>query len=195
VSKNEGIEYCNVDLRFDRRTIHTFIKSFIQEGYAMYWSESETQLVASVRVGVKMIKLKFYRIGDRFKLVGNYTFTDEKLACLMEKMIGTTRGHAVVKRTRDKCVVIQNIMFGEVIRSVEMVGSKTEVIEHVHAPMSIGHAFYCDRAERRIAQWRTDVDEQLDALHIAMQEADEDGIQSAKKKLAALRQEGLILEI
>lgn len=195
MSKNEGIEYCNVDLRFDRRTIHTFIKSFIQEGYAMYWSESETQLVASVRVGVKMIKLKFYRIGDRFKLVGNYTFTDEKLARLMEKMIGTTRGHAVVKRTRDKCVVIQNIMFGEVIRSVEMVGSKTEVIEHVHAPMSIGHAFYCDRAERRIAAWHTEVDAQLDALFAAMQASDEEGMRSAKIKLAALRQEGLVLEI
>lgn len=198
MNKNEGVEYCNVDLRFDRRAIHTFIKSFIQEGYAMYWSETETQFIASVRSGVKMIKLKFYRVGDRFKLVGNYVFHDEKMAFLMEKMIGATRGHAVVKRMREKHILIENIMFGEVIRSVEMTHVDHQVIDRsdVHMPLqTLGQTFFSDRIEKRIVSWHEEVDELLLRLHRALQSQEHIVIADLKKRLALLQQERLLLEV
>lgn len=197
MNKNNEVEYCNVDLRFDRRMIHTFIKSFIQEGYAMYWSESDTQFVASIRSGVKMIKLKFYRIGDRFKLNGNYMFKDEKLIGLMEKMIGTTRGHAIVKRLRDHHVIIENIMFGEVIRTVEVSGVDHKVIGNGHTGVTIHdihQAYFSNRIEQRIAQLHQTVDEQLVRLRDALHACDGQAVTEAKAQLDRCRHEMVQLE-
>ena len=47
---------------------------------------------------------------------------DPKLAEWMEKLIENTRGHAVVKRFKDRQILIENILFGEVIRLVEISG-------------------------------------------------------------------------
>ena len=88
MNKSYEVEYCNLELRFDRRQIQRFIKDLIHEGYSLYWSENDTYFMISIRSGRKLIKLKFQRMADRFKMVGTYSFRDEKLMELMEKMIG-----------------------------------------------------------------------------------------------------------
>ncbi|WP_409341155.1 hypothetical protein [Paenibacillus sp. MBLB4367] len=198
MSKSHEVEYCNLELRFDRRLIRQFIKSLIQEGFSLYWNESEQHFIISVRTGRKLVKLRFQRIGDRYKIVGNYSFRDEKLAELMEKMINDTRGHAVVKRFRDRQIVIENIMFGEITRLVEISGVEHKIIfqrEPVVTTEEMIQAMKSKRIEERIPVLRLELDYELASLYDAIQNGDREQIESSKKKLSELRQEMLTMEV
>jgi hypothetical protein len=198
MSKSHEVEYCNLELRFDRRLIRNFIKSLIQEGYSLYWNESENQFTVSIRTGRKLVKLIFQRIGDRFKIVGDYSFKDEKLAELMEKMIGDTRGHAVVKRFRDRQILIESIMFGEIIRMVEINGMEHKVLfqrEPVITVLEMKQAILSQRIEQRIPVLRLEIDYALAELYEAIQTKNTQDITKIKIKLKELQEEMLILEI
>ncbi len=198
VSKSHEVEYCNLELRFDRRLIRNFIKALIQEGYSLYWNESEQQFIISIRTGRKLIKLKFERLGEKYKIVGNYSFKDEKLAEMMEKLIGDTRGHAVVKRFKDRQILIENIMFGEIIRMVEISGIEHKVLyqkEPIVTVEEVMQALRSKRSEERIPVLRLELDYELAALHEALQEGNAKAIHASKKKLTELRHEMLQLEM
>jgi hypothetical protein len=198
VNKGYEVEYCNLELRFDRRQVRSFIKSLIQEGFSLYWNESELQFIISIRTGRKLVKLKFQRLGERYKIVGDYSFKDEKLSELLEKMIGDTRGHAIVKRFRDRQILIENIMFGEIIRTVEIVGVDHKVLyqkNHSVTFEEMVQAFKNKRAEERAAVLRLEIDYELATLHEALQRQDEEQAAASKEKLAVMRVEMLQLEL
>jgi len=198
VNKSYEVEYCNLELRFDRRQIRNFIKSLIQEGYSLYWNENEQQFVISIRTGRKLTKLKFQRIGERYKIVGDYSFKDEKLSELMEKMIGDTRGHAIVKRFRERQIVIENIMFGEIIRMVEISGVEHKVLFQKEPVVTLDEmiqAFKSKRAEERAAVLRLEIDYELATLHEALQAKDEEKAAACRKRLENMRCEMLQLEM
>jgi hypothetical protein len=198
VSKSHEVEYCNLELRFDRRLIRNFIKALIQEGYSLYWNESELQFIVSIRTGRKLVKLKFQRLGDRYKIVGNYSFKDEKLAELMEKMIGDTRGHAVVKRFKDRQILIENIMFGEIIRMVEISGVEHKVLFQKESVITLDEmmqAFRSKRTEDRIPVLRMELDYELMSLQDALQLKDSEAVNTCKERLLELRHEMLLLEM
>lgn len=198
MNKSYEVEYCNLELRFDRRQIQHLIRDLIQEGYSLYWSETESMLLISIRTGRKLVKLRFQRVRNRFKIVGDYTIKDEKLSRLIEKLINDSRGHAVVKRIRDRQIVIENIMFGEIIRLVEVSGMEHKII-YQRKPFvtteEMIQAFQSKRAEQRVPVLRYELDYELMCLHEAMEEGVEDAIQASKEKLAILRTEMLQLEL
>lgn len=198
MNKSYEVEYCNLELRFDRRQIQRFIKDLIHEGYSLYWSENDTYFMISIRAGRKLIKLKFQRMGDRFKMVGTYSFRDEKLMELMERMIGDTRGHAVVKRFRDRQILIENIMFGEIIRTVEINGVEHKVIfqkEPVITFESMVEAYESTRAEVQARVVRMELDYELASLSEHLANGDSEQIERTKERLEQLRIEALQLEI
>jgi hypothetical protein len=198
MSKSHEVEYCNLELRFDRRLIRNFIKSLIQEGYSLYWNESESKFTISIRTGSKLVKLMFQRIGDRFKIVGDYCFKDDKLAELMEKMIGDTRGHAVVKRFRDRQILIESIMFGEIIRMVEINGMEHKVLfqrETIITISEMKQAIVSQRIEQRIPVLRLELDYALAELYEAMEAKNAPEMVKIKSKLEELQREMLLLEI
>lgn len=201
VNRSYEVEYCNLELRFDRRQIQNFIKDLIEVGYSLYWNENEHQFIMSVRTGRKLLKLKFERVEDQFKMVGNYSFKDQKLAELMEKMIGDTRGHAVIKRFKDRQILIENIMFGEIIRTVEISGVEHKVLfekESVITFEAVAEAFKSSRIEKRIPVHRMELDYELAKLHELLQQGDQANqaeIQASKQRLTELRREMLLLEI
>ncbi|MFD7521301.1 MULTISPECIES: hypothetical protein [Paenibacillus] len=198
MSKNHEVEYCNLELRFDRRLIRQFIKALIQEGYSLYWNENDHQFVISIRSGRKLVKLKFERIGERYKIVGNYSFKDEKLAEMMEKLIGDTRGHAVVKRFKDRQILIENIMFGEIIRMVEISGIEHKVLFQKEPVVTFEEmllAFRSRRIEERIPVLRLELDYELAVLNEAIQKGDVQAVVDSKEKLTELRQEMILLEV
>jgi hypothetical protein len=198
MSRSHEVEYCNLELRFDRRLIRNFIKSLIQEGYSLYWNEGENQFTVSIRTGRKLVKLVFQRIGDRFKIVGDYCFKDDKLAELMEKMIGDTRGHAVVKRFRDRQILIESIMFGEIIRMVEINGMEHKILyqrDPVITVLEMKQAILSQRIEQRIPVLRMELDYALAELYDAMNNKNADEMASIKSKLRELYEEMFKLEV
>ena len=198
MNKSHEVEYCNLDLRFDRRLIRSFIKNLIQEGYSLYWNESEKEFVISIRAGRKLVKLQFQRVGERFKIVGNYIFRDDKLAELMEKLINDTRGHAVVKRFKDRQIVIENIIFGEIIRMVEINGVERKILferEPAITGAEVSHAMKSRRVEERIPVLRLEMDYELATLADAIAAGDKARIDAGKRKLAELRLEMMKVEM
>jgi uncharacterized protein YutD len=198
VNRSYEVEYCNLELRFDRRRIQNFIKALIQEGYSLYWNESDHHFIISIRTGRKLVKLKFQRIVEKYKIVGDYSFKDEKLSELLEKMIGDTRGHAVVKRFKDRQILIENIMFGEIIRLVEISGVEHKVIfqkEPIITIEEMMEAFKSTRAEQRASVLRMELDYELATLHELLQEGDARRIGESKARLMELRHEMLMLEL
>lgn len=198
MNRSYEVEYCNLELRFNRRRIQSLISDLIEEGYSLYWNENERYFMISIRSGRKLIKLKFERMGERFKLMGNYTVKDPKLAELMEKMIGDTRGHAVVKRFKDEQILIENIMFGEIIRTVEINGIKQKVLYEKGPAITVEaviKAYRSNRIEERIPVLRLEMDYELATLHELLQSGGtEEEIEACKSRLEQLRQEWLMLE-
>jgi len=198
VNKSYEVEYCNLELRFDRRQIQNLIRDLIQEGYSLYWSETEGQFLVSIRTGRKLVKLHFQRMNNRYKIVGDYVIKDEKLSALLEKLINDTRGHAVVKRIKDRQIVIESIMFGEIIRLVEVSGMEHRIVYQKKPYVTIEEmmkAFQSKRAEERAVVLRLELDYELQVLYDALQEEQEELIAASKEKLLLLRLEMLQLEL
>ncbi len=197
MNKNDEVEYCNLELRFDRQHIQELIKDLIKEGYSLYWSENESVFLISVRTGRKLVKLRFQQIKDGYKLVGDYMIRDARLSEWMEKLIGDMRGHAVVKRFRDRQIIIENILFGEVIRLVEISGYQQRVLYQKGPLLSdqeLTKLFYSGEGEERIQQRRVEVDEELDRLGEALRNEDPALAEASRVKLAKLARELNMLE-
>lgn len=198
MNKSYEVEYCNLELRFDRRHIQELITRLIQEGFSLYWNDSGQQLVISIRTGRKLLKLRFQRMVDKYKIVGDYTLRDEKLAEVMERLINDARGHAIVKRFKDRQILIENIMFGKIIRMVEISGVEHKVIFQKHGQVTVEEmvkAFKSTRADKRIPVLRMELDYELMRLHDAMISEDQATIQECTSKLEELRREMLMLEM
>lgn len=197
MNKSYEVEYCNLELRFDRRHIQQLIRDLIQDGYSLYWSENETLFIISVRTGRKLTKLRFQRLPKGYKLVGDYVIRDVKLAEWLEKLIGDLRGHAVVKRFKDRQILVENILFGEVIRLVEISGVEHRVIYQkgpVVDTAQIAELFASESAEQQLAQLQEELDAELERLFEAIQQEDDETSEACKERLRKLRLELLRLE-
>jgi len=198
VNKSHEVEYCNLELRFERRQIQNLIRDLIQEGYSLYWSETDILFLISIRTGRRLVKLRFQRVRTLYKIVGDYTIKDEKLSELLEKLINDSRGHAIVKRIKDHQIVIENIMFGEIIRLVEVSGMEHKIIYQKKSFITTEEmirAFQSKRAEERVPVLRYEIDYELATLAEAIRSGDEEGIKAHKQKLNGLRSEMLQLEM
>ncbi|MNR36886.1 hypothetical protein D3C85_1548610 [compost metagenome] len=115
----------------------------------------------------------------------------------MEKLIGDMRGHAVVKRFRDRQIIIENILFGEVIRLVEISGYQQRVL-YQKGPLltdqELTKLFYSGEGEERIQQRRVEVDEELDRMNEALRSKDPELVEASRVKLAKLAGELNMLE-
>ena len=186
MNKSYEVEYCNLDLRFERRHLQQLIRDLIQDGYSLYWSENEAVFMISVRTGRKLTKLRFERLGRGYKLVGDYIIKDAKLAEWMEKLIGDLRGHAVVKRFKDRQILIENILFGEMIRQVEISGMEHKVLfqkDPIPNASRLEAMYISQLSEQRLKEQLDMLDQQLEQLQLAVQAHDEVEIANIKQAL------------
>lgn len=197
MNKSYEVEYCNLELRFNRRHIQDLIKDLIQEGYSLYWSENESLFIVSVRTGRKLVKLRFNRTKNGYKMVGDYIIRDAKLAEWMEKLIEDTRGHAIVKRFKDRQILVESILFGEVIRLVEISGYQQRVLYQKGPFMTeqeISKLYFSTEGEMRMLLLRLEVDDELERLHDALQNGDTEKADACRQKLSDLSRQLLMLE-
>ncbi|WP_334071811.1 MULTISPECIES: hypothetical protein [Paenibacillus] len=197
MNKSYEVEYCNLELRFDRRHIQQLIRDLIQDGYSLYWSENESIFIISVRTGRKLTKLRFQRLANGYKLVGDYVIKDAKLAEWLEKLIGDLRGHAVVKRFKDRQIFIENILFGEVIRLVEINGMEHRVIYQKGPVLDLekmSEIYASQSAEQQLETLQQELDRELERLYEALQKGDDELAEACKERLRKLRIKLISLE-
>ncbi|AJS57820.1 hypothetical protein [Paenibacillus sp. IHBB 10380] len=197
MNKSYEVEYSNLELRFKRRHIQDLIKELIQEGYSLYWSENEALFIVSVRTGRKLVKLRFVRTRSGYKMVGDYIIRDARLADWMEKLIENTRGHAVVKRFKDRQILIENILFGEVIQLVEISGYQQRVLFQ-KAPLvteqEMAGMYHSNEGDLRLKLRQVEMDDELEKLYQAMENKDTEMIQQCKDQLSLISRELMMLE-
>jgi hypothetical protein len=164
----------------------------------LYWSENEGQFIVSIQSGERMVKMTFLRMGQRFKMVGECLLADDNLVTLMEKMIDVTRGHAVVKRFMQQEILIENIMFGELVKKVSVNGVEHRILFEKALTVSsddIKKALRSKRIEQRIPVLKMEIDYELACLYDAMKNKDEIKIFEHKEKLHELTHEMFVLEV
>ncbi|MNJ41374.1 hypothetical protein D3C77_362950 [compost metagenome] len=197
MNKSDQVEYCNLDLRFNRRHIGQLITELIQDGYSLYWSESEAVFIISVRTGRKLTKLRFEAVGSGYKLEGNYVIKDARLAVWFEKLIEDFRGHAVVKRTKNSHTMVENILFGEVITLVEITGMEQRVLyqkEPLLDAKRLEELMTSQIAEQQLSILRQQLDDELDLLHDLLEQGNHEEILACKERLQSLRLQLIALE-
>ena len=198
VSLRDEVEYCNLEIRFDRRKIRDLIRELIQAGYSLIWSETNGTFFISIRAGRRLVRLRFRRVRNGYKMIGDYTIRDPRLAELMERMINDSRGHAVVKRFKDRRIVIEDILFGEIVRLVEVSGMDHRVVYQRNSTVTTEEmirAFQNRRAEERVRVLRLELDYELAVLREALSEGRIADAEASKKRLMEMRKEMLELEM
>ncbi|WP_123039911.1 hypothetical protein [Cohnella candidum] len=198
MNRSQEVEYCNLEVRFERRQVQNLIRELIQQGYSLYWNESDHHFIVSVRTGRRLLKLRFQRVHGRYKMVGDYVVKDARLSQWMEKLINDSKGHAVVKRFRDRQVLIESIMFGEIIRLVEVSGMEHRIIYQKKPQVTVEdmiQAFKSNRAEQRAAVLRLEIDYELAVLYEALRQGNAEDAEASKTKLRSMRTEMLQLEL
>lgn len=191
------MEYCNLDLRFNRRHIGQLITELIQDGYSLYWSESESVFIISVRTGRKLTKLRFEAVGSGYKLEGDYVIKDARLAVWFEKLIEDFRGHAVVKRTKNSHTMVENILFGEVITLVEITGMEERILyqkEPLLDARRLEELMTSQIAEQQLRKLRQQLDDELDLLNDLLEKGNQEEIVACKERLQSLRLQLIALE-
>ncbi|MDO7905293.1 hypothetical protein Q5741_02550 [Paenibacillus sp. JX-17] len=198
MNKGCEVEYCNLELRFSRRHIQQLIKDLIQEGYSLYWSEDDASFILSIRTGRKLVKLRFQQMKNgEYKMVGDYMIRDPKLAEWLEKLINDTRGHAVVKRFKEQHILVENILFGEVIRLVEVSGFKTRILYQKGPILSaeeMQEMFDSNEGENRLMLLRLEIDLELDQLRTAIRACDKEAVHASKERMKRLSHQLFMLE-
>ena len=198
MSKNDQVEYCNVELRFTHLHVQNMIKDLICEGYSLYWSEDDSFFHLSIRTGRKLVKLRFQHMKNgEYKMTGDYMIKDPKLSEWLEKLIETTRGHAVVKRFKDHHMIVENILFGKVIRLVEVCRFKQRIIfqrEPTPTIEEMDEMFASQEGEKRVRLQRIQVDQELEKLYGAMVNQDEETAKTCRERLKELSRQILMLE-
>lgn len=198
MNKSCEVEYCNLELRFSRRHIHNLIKDLIQEGYSLYWNEDEECLVLSVRTGRKLVKLRFQLLRTgHYKLAGDYLIKDAKLAEWLEHLIGVTRGHAIVKHIKDQHILVKNILFGEVIRLVEVNGFRQRVLFQKGSQLSneeLEEMLASEEGEMRLQLVKMEIDDELEQLWSALQAGNKEKIDCCHIRLKELSKQLFMLE-
>lgn len=198
MNRSYEVEYCNLEVRFEQRQIQALMRELIQQGYALYASENDEQFILAVRTGRRLLKLRFLRSEDRYRMTGDYVVKDERLSQWLEKWIGSSKGHAIVKRFRDRQILIENIMYGEIIRMVEVSGMEHRIIYQKKPQVTIEdimQAFKSNRAELRASVLRLELDYELAVLHEALTQGQQAEVEASKKRLEAMRLEMLQLEL
>lgn len=180
MNKSDEVEYCNLDLRFNRRHIRQIITELIQDGYSLYWSESDSKFILSVRTGRKLTKLCFEAVGSGYKLEGNYVIRDVKLAEWFEKLIEDFKGHAVVKRTKNSHTMVQNIIFGQ--KEPLLDAKRLEELMSSQA------------AEQQLEQLEQALNLELDLLNALLEKGDHEAIEACKERLQRIRRQLMMLE-
>jgi hypothetical protein len=130
-------------------------------------------------------------------MTGDYLIKDAKLAEWLEKLIGDTRGHAVVKRFKDQQMTVENILFGEVIRLVEVSGFKQRVIfqkEPAPTAEEMEEMFLSREGEERLMLLRMEVDDELERLFNAIQIDNSEKANACREALRRLSGHLLMLE-
>ena len=194
----EEIEYSNVTLQLDQKSIHQLIECLVDVGLPVAWKETQRFFILSIQTTYSTQRLVFNKHGKRYKLRNrNYNIKDSRFSEVLQKFIYEVKGHAVMKKIYQGQLVVQNIRYGEPIRIIEIKGPNKKVLFEKDCSINLNdvmEAFQRTDAEERIPVLRMEIDQHLDLLLKAIENNDLQEIDQIKDELENMRVEMVMLE-
>jgi len=194
----EEIEYSNVTLQLDQKSIHRLIEYLVEVGLPVAWKETQRFFTLSIQTTWTTQRLIFDKQGKRYRLRNrNYNVKDQRFSEVLQKFICEVKGHAVKKKLHQGQLVVENIRYGEPIQIVEIVGPNKKILFEKDCSVNmhdVMEAFRRTDAEERIPELKMEIDQQLELLLKAIEKKEANEIIKIKDELENMRMEMVMLE-
>lgn len=192
------LEYFNLAVWFDRKTLHAMLQALVEAGVNVTWKESPGQFHLLVNTTDGQSEWNLQRLNGSYKLhLAGVPVQDTRVALVLYRFIEEAKGHAIVKITCDDSVLMKHIRYGEAVRIVEIKGAEKKVIYEKFCNVTMDQVIAALKrrdSEERIPVLRLELDYELATLYDAMKASDKPQIKRSTERLKQLRREMLLLE-
>jgi hypothetical protein len=192
------LEYFNLAIWFDRKTLHAMVQALVEAGVSVTWKESPEQFHLLVITTDGKSEWILQRLNGSYKLhLVGVPIPDTRVALVLYHFIEKNYGHALVKITIDESVLMKHIRYGEAVRIVEIKGAEKKVIYEKSCNVTMDQVIAALKrrdSEERIPVLRLELDYELATLYDALKAEDKLQTKRSMERLKQLRREMLLLE-
>ncbi|MGM0711310.1 hypothetical protein [Brevibacillus parabrevis] len=192
------LEYYNLAVWFDRKTLHAMVQALVEAGVSVTWKESPEQFHLLVNTTDGLSDWKMQRLNGSYKLqVAGVPVHDSRVALVLYRFVEQAKGHAIIKVMFEDCILVKHVQYGEVVRIVEIKGAEKTMIYEKFCNVTMDQVIAALKrrdSEERIPVLRLELDYELATLFDAIQAEDQTQIGKSMEILKQLRREMLLLE-
>ncbi|KZE47463.1 hypothetical protein AV540_18820 [Brevibacillus parabrevis] len=192
------LEYYNLAVWFDRKTLHAMVQALVEAGVSVTWKESPEQFHLLVNTTDGLSDWKMQRLNGSYKLqVAGVPVHDSRVALVLYRFVEQAKGHAIIKVTFEDCILVKHVQYGQVVRIVEIKGAEKKMIYEKFCNVTMDQVIAALKrrdSEERIPVLRLELDYELATLFDAIQAKDQTQIGKSVEILKQLRREMLLLE-
>jgi len=192
------LEYFNLAVWFNRKTLHAMLQALVEAGVSVKWKETPEQFHLLVNTTDGKSDWKMQRVNGSYKLhLAGIPVQDKRVAMVLESFVEKAKGHAIIRTIFVDRVQMKHIRYGEAIRIVEIKGAEKKVIYEKSFNFTMDQVIAALKRrdlEERIPVLRLELDYELATLFDAMIAEDNAQMKQSKERLQQLRREMLLLE-
>ncbi|MDF2683805.1 MAG: hypothetical protein K0R47_4995 [Brevibacillus sp.] len=192
------LEYFNLAVWFDRKTLHAMVQALVEAGVGVTWKESPEQFHLLVNTTDGKSDWKMQRLNGSYKLqLAGIPVSDSRVAHVLHHFVEKANGHAIIRIQLEDSILMKHIQYGEAVRIVEIKGAEKKVIYEKFCNVTMDQVIAALKrrdSEERIPVLRLELDYELATLYDAMKAEDKGQVKQSKERLKQLRREMLLLE-
>ncbi|WNC12876.1 hypothetical protein [Brevibacillus brevis] len=192
------LEYFNLAVWFNRKTLHAMVQALVETGVSVTWKESPEQFHLLVNTTGGKADWKLQRVSSSYKLqLTGVPISDSRVAQVLYHFVEEAKGHAIIRTRLADSVQMTYIRYGETVRTVEIKGAEKKVIYEKSCNVTMDQVIAALKrrdSEERIPVLRLELDYELATLYDAMKAEDKGQMKESKERLKQLRREMLLLE-
>ncbi|CAM3267399.1 MULTISPECIES: hypothetical protein [Brevibacillus] len=197
---DHDLEYLNLAVWFNRKTLHAMLQALVEVGVNVTWKESPEKFHLLVKTTDGQTEWIMQKLNGSYRLhLAGVPVQDSRVAVILYRFVEQAKGHAVVKvSVDDESVLMKYIRYGEAVRIVEIKGAEKKVIYEKSCNVTMDQVIAALKrrdSEERIPVLRLELDYELATLFDALTQEDKTQVKRSTERLKQLRREMLLLEV
>ncbi|WP_195576340.1 non-ribosomal peptide synthetase module [Paenibacillus sp. 1001270B_150601_E10] len=196
MARRLATEYVKARMQLTESQLPHLLQSFL--GQSIVWHvkvlENGSQEVVLEDGQGDEVTFLFEKQGNRYVCVTSCRLERPKLTQVMQKLVATFRGEAVVNRIFAGFTMTYYYVEGTVQRIVQHQGGENRLIyerKDQNKVKELAQLFHQDNVERKIAELKRQINKWLDARNLA---SDKDSVQAIDEQLNQLVHQLFVLE-
>lgn len=119
------LEYCNLSVWFDRKTLYAMLQFLVNAGATVTWKETKEHFHLLVCTQDGRAEWRLQRVNGVYRWQQpDCSVRDTRVALILYRFIQKAKGHVVVKMLHESGLLIKHIRYGEAVRIVEIKGAE-----------------------------------------------------------------------